>query len=78
VETLRSDLKGSLLFAIPLAFFAYTFWLLVHSPPVASQTFWHGTLEWFNTALLTTSLVSFLGLLHTYFQLRGKKLLDWK
>ena len=42
VETLRSDLKDSLLFAIPLAFFA---WLLVHSPPVASQTFWHGTLE---------------------------------
>ncbi len=78
-ETLRSNLKDALLFAVPLGLFIPTLYVLLRYPqdPAAAHDFWHGTLERLSTALLTTALVSALGLLQTLIEVRRGRIIDW-
>jgi hypothetical protein len=78
-ETMRSNIKDSLLFFVPLLLFFPSAFFLDHWDALAHNVgqVWHGHLERFSTALLTTALVSILGLAQTWLQIKSSKLIDW-
>lgn len=77
-ETYRVNKKDTLLFLIPIALFAITIPVIqfINSFSSPNQLVL-GTLERFNTALLTTSVVSFLGLVQTFLEIRNNRLIAW-
>jgi hypothetical protein len=75
-ETISSDRKDVLLFLGPILLEIPTFYALNFLDPVAHKIFF-GTAERVSTALLTTALVSFLGLLQTYLEIRRHHLIAW-
>lgn len=78
-ETLRSNIKDTLLFLVPSLLFLPTAFILEHWTAFAGQAdeAWQGHLERFSTAMLTTALVSALALLQTWIEIRRSKLIDW-
>lgn len=78
-EARRSSLKDFILFIVPLFLFIPAAYVSINFPhqPNESLNFWAATLDRGSTALLTTSLVSSLGFLQTWLQIRKKKLIDW-
>jgi len=78
-ETIKSNLKDALLTVVPLGLFLPTTLVLLSTPilPTAPISFWRGTLERLDTAFLTTALVSALGLLQTWIEIRRGRLIDW-
>jgi len=79
LETWREDHKDTLLFIVPLLLLSPTAFVLDHQDALANAMpkFWFSQLERLSTALLTTSIVSALGLVQTWFQIRRMKLIDW-
>lgn len=78
-EARRADLKDVLLTVVPAALF-FPLTALVENWDLwthGASPFWHGQLERFSTALMTTSLVSALGFLQTYLQIKRSKTIDW-
>jgi hypothetical protein len=85
LEALRSDLKDSLLFVVPLILFIPTVYVVLQYPEVSPNpggpvvaSFWKGMLERLSTALITTSLVSLLGLTQTWWEIRNGRIIDWE
>lgn len=85
LESIRSDLKDTLLFIVPLILFIPTVYAVFRYPDVlpqngvpATASFWKGMLERLSTALITTSLVSFLGIVQTWWQIRSGRIIDWE
>lgn len=78
-ETWRDNHKDTLLFIVPLLLLSPTAFILDHQDALAhSMTkFWFAELERLSTALLTTSIVSALGVVQTWFQIKRMKLIDW-
>lgn len=78
-ETWRDNHKDVLLFIVPLLLLSPTAFILDHQDMLAHAMtkFWFSELERLSTALLTTSLVSALGVVQTWFQIRRMKLIDW-
>jgi hypothetical protein len=78
-ETIRSDKKDFVLFIFPLLLFLPTAFVVDHWSQLsqASSAFWHGQMERFSTALVTTSLVSALGLFTNWYEIKRSKLIDW-
>ncbi len=75
-ETIRTDRKDMLLFVGPLLFLVPLAAGLVLVNP-ATHRLLGGTLERMSTALLTTSLVSLLGLIQNYYEIRRNRLIAW-
>jgi hypothetical protein len=77
-ETIRSNVKDSLLFVVPVLL-ALPIFVYLSSTTAAqtTATLSHGTLERLSTALLTTSLVSALSLFERYLYIRRNRLIDW-
>lgn len=78
-ETWRDNHKDTLLFIVPLLLLIPTAFILDHADALARTVtpFWHSELERMSTALLTTSIVSALGVIQTWVQIRRMKLIDW-
>lgn len=78
-EAQRVNLKDILLTIVPLILFIPATIIVGHWDQWTNNgnQFWHGQLERFSTALLTTSLVSALGFIQTYVQIKRSKLIDW-
>jgi len=78
-EAQRTNLKDILLAVVPALLFVPVTYVVDHWDAWNHGTnmFWHGQLERFSTALLTTSLVSSLGFLQTYLQIKRSKMIDW-
>lgn len=78
-ETFHNNLKDTLLFAVPLLLAIPTIFVALHfpDPKLAPQVFWKGMVDRLSTALLTASLVSLLGLLQTWVQIRRGRIIDW-
>lgn len=78
-ETWRDNHKDTLLFVVPLLLLVPLAFILEHADALAHSVtqFWHAELERVSTALLTTSIVSALGVIQTWVQIRRMKLIDW-
>lgn len=78
-ETLRSDRKSMLLTIIPLITAAFIVIVLFLAFGMTSENYGllGVSLERLLTALLTTSLVSFLGLVDTYFEIYRNRIIVW-
>jgi hypothetical protein len=75
-ETLRKDRKSVLLVAISLIIFAFLA-SIVNSIDLGGHTFMAGSMERMSTALLTTALVSSLGLFETYVEIYRNRIIVW-
>lgn len=75
-ETLRINKKDALLAVVPLLLVAPIFFGLAMAD-LSSHQFMKGTGERLSTALITTSIVSGLGLLQTYWDIRRNRLISW-
>lgn len=75
-ETLRKDKKSVLLVIISLVIFTLLA-LVVNGVDLGDHTFTAATLERMSTALLTTALVSGLGLLETYLEIYRNRIIVW-
>ncbi len=75
-ETLRKDRKSVLLVLIPLIIFAFLA-TVVNSLDLSGHTFTAGSMERMSTALLTTALVSSLGLCETYLEIYRNRVIVW-
>jgi hypothetical protein len=84
-ETCRTDLKDLLLTVVPVLILIPVTALLLQTPTtstaqpvgVMSAPLMRGTLERFSTALFTTALVSLLGLLTTYYDIKKNRAIAW-
>jgi len=78
-EAQRVNLKDILLTIIPLILFIPATIIVGHWDELTGHgnLFWHGQVERLSTALLTTSIVSALGFIQTYVQIKRAKLIDW-
>lgn len=75
-ETLRKDRKSVLLVIIPLIIFAFLA-SIVNTIDLGDHTFTAGSMERMSTALLTTALVSSLGLFETYLEIYRNRIIVW-
>lgn len=75
-ETIHTDRKDFLLTIVPFAIVIPLISILIAFNP--SNPLLGGTLERLSTALLTTSLVSALGLFQAYWVIRRENLISWK
>lgn len=75
-ETFRKDKKSVLLVMVSLVIFTLLA-LVVNGVDLGNHTFTAATLERMSTALLTTALVSGLGLLETYLEIYRNRIIVW-
>jgi hypothetical protein len=75
-ETRRINLKDLLLTIVSVGLFVPTAYVVMSRPPTpgVAPTFLHATLDRGSTALLTAALVSVLGFVHTWIQVRRTRL----
>lgn len=84
-ETCRTDLKDLLLTIVPALILIPVTALLLQTPTnspeqsagIMSAPLMRGTLERLSTALFTTALVSLLGLLTTYYDIKKNRAIAW-
>ena len=75
-ETIRTNKKDFLLSAVPAFLFIHVTAALGFLDG-NKQPLLHGTMERLSTALLTTVIVSILGLVQTYWDIRRNRLIAW-
>lgn len=75
-EAIRSDKKDVFLIAVPLAILAVVVFILI-GIDLTTHSLVKGTAERLSTALITTALVSALGFIQTYLNIRRNRLIAW-